>query len=393
MYKTTSVIRQLGKGLDSVTMTPAMYRNFLREVLFRLSRRVEIWESNGRSNWKVSKQGSPGNLEQLEDDIGGKLDSAPIILAVKFAVKSDARQLGVCFADPSVHELGVCEFVDNETYANFESLIIQLGVKECILPSSREGKDLDVEKLRTIADSCGCAVSHRPISEFSTRDIEQDLTRLLKDETSGWPSTGGQSASTGVLPYLDMTLAMASAATLIKYIGALNDPSNFGQYTLFQHDLSQYMRLDGPAVRAVNLMPGPRDGSGAKAASLYGLLNHCKTPIGSRLLSQWLHQPLMDLAAIEERQLLVEGFVSDTELRQSLQEDHLRSVPDLYRLAKKFLRKTANLEDVVRTYQLAIRLPGLINALDGIMDEKYQDAFKQAYVSKLQVCHPFQSHF
>ena len=60
VYKTTSVLRQLGRsdnsGLPSVTMTITVFRNFLREVLFRLGKRVEIWESSGRMNWKIAKQ-------------------------------------------------------------------------------------------------------------------------------------------------------------------------------------------------------------------------------------------------------------------------------------------------------------------------------------------------
>ena len=115
------------------------------------------------------------------------------------------------------------------------------------------------------------------------------------------------------------------------------------------------MKLDAAALKALNLMPGPRDG--AKNMSLYGLLNHCKTPTGSRLLAQSLKQPLMNAKEIERRQQLVEAFVNDTELRQTMQGEHLRSIPDLYRLAKKFQRKVANLEDVVRAYQVVIRLP------------------------------------
>jgi DNA mismatch repair protein MSH2 len=162
----------------------------------------------------------------------------------------------------------------------------------------------------------------------------------------------------------------------------MSDPSNFGQYKLFQHDLSQYMKLDASALKALNLMPGPRDGS--KNMSLYGLLNHCKTPVGSRLLAQWLKQPLMSLEEIERRQQLVEAFVVDTELRQTMQEEHLRSIPDLYRLAKRFQRKLANLEDVVRAYQVVIRIPGFIGTFEGVMDELYRDPLDFQYTSKLR---------
>lgn len=321
--------------------------------------------------WKVKKQASPGNLQDVEDELGGQLDSAPIILAVKVSAKaSEARNVGVCFADASVRELGVGEFLDNDLYSNLESLLIQLGVKECLIQVDSQKKDAELAKIRAIADNCGIAVAERPGGDFGTKHVEQDLSRLLRDELAA-----------GTLPQTDLKLAMGSAAALIKYLGVLSDSSNFGQYQLYQHDLSQYMKLDAPALKALNLMPGPRDGS--KNMSIYGLLNHCKTPVGSRLLAQWLKQPLMSLDEIEKRQQLVEAFVMDTELRQTMQEEHLRSIPDLYRLAKRFQKKLANLEDVVKAYQVAIRLPGFIGTLEGIMDEQYKDPLDAAYTSKL----------
>lgn len=371
-YKTTSVLKILGRnpGLDSVTMTVTVYRTFLREAIFRLGKRIEVLETTARNKWEVTKQASPGNLQDIEEELGGHVESAPIILAVRVSAKaSEARNVGVCFADASVRELGVTEFVDNDIYSNFESLIIQLGVKECLLQIDLAKKDAELHKLRTIADNCNCAVSERPAGDFSNRDIEQDLTRLLRD---GAGTT---------LPQTDLKLSMGAAAALIKYLGIMSDPSNFGQYQLYQHDLSQYMKLDSSALKALNLMPGPKDGS--KSMNLYGLLNHCKTPVGSRLLAQWLKQPLMSVEEIEKRQQLVEAFVNDTELRQTLQEDHLRSIPDLYRLAKKFQRKKANLEDVVRLYQVAIRIPNFIGTFEGVMDEAYKDALDAEYTNKL----------
>ena len=317
------------------------------------------------------RQASPGNLQDIEDELGGQVENAPIILAVKVSAKaSEARNVGVCFADASVRELGVSEFLDNDLYSNFESLLIQLGVKECLVQVDPAKKDVELKKLRTIADNCGCAIAERSSADFGTKDIEQDLERLLRDERAA-----------GVLPQTELKLAMGSAAALIRYLGVMSDSSNFGQYQLYQHDLSQYMKLDAAALKALNLMPGPRDG--AKSMSLYGLLNHCKTPTGSRLLAQWLKQPLMNIAAIQQRQQLVEAFVMDTELRQTMQEEHLRSIPDLYRLSKKFQRQVANLEDVVRAYQVAIRLPGFLGTLEAVMDEQYRDPLDAEYTSKL----------
>jgi hypothetical protein len=69
VYKTTAVIRKLGRdpGLESVTMTLMVYRNLLRDALFRLGKRVEIWQSSGkRMDWKIVKQA----CHHVREDVG-----------------------------------------------------------------------------------------------------------------------------------------------------------------------------------------------------------------------------------------------------------------------------------------------------------------------------------
>ena len=68
----------------------------------------------------MAKQASPGNLQDIEEDLGGNIDSSPIIMSVKVQTKGDQRMVGVAFADASVRELGVSEFVDNDLFSNFE---------------------------------------------------------------------------------------------------------------------------------------------------------------------------------------------------------------------------------------------------------------------------------
>lgn len=97
----------------------------------------------------------------------------------------------------------------------------------------------------------------------------------------------------------DLKHAMGATAALISYLNLMADDSNFGQYSLQSHDLSEYMRLDASALRALNLMPNSDGvGSAGKNMSVFGLLNRCKTAQGVRLLAQWLKQPLVNLHAI-----------------------------------------------------------------------------------------------
>lgn len=247
-------------------------------------------------------------------------------------------------------------------------------------PVAKKIRDMDIElgRVRGILDRIGIVTASAKASEFSGKDIEQDLTRLLTTEFA-----------TGLVSILEKKHAMGATQALVNYLGLMSDEENFGQYRLYEHNLSEYMKLDASAMKALNLMPGPRDGS--KNMSLYGLLNKCKTSAGTRLLAQWLKQPLMNLEEIEKRQILVESFVEDTDLRQSMQEEHLRSIPDLYRLSKRFQRKMATLEDVVRGYQVVIRLPGFVETLEAVMDEKYKDPLDEQYTSKIrEFCNIFE---
>ena len=52
----------------------------------------------------------------------------------------------------------------------------------------------------------------------------------------------------------DMKLALSACACLIDYLKLVEDDSNMGEYTIQSHELSQYMRLDASAVRALNLI-------------------------------------------------------------------------------------------------------------------------------------------
>ncbi|PIA16749.1 putative DNA mismatch repair protein Msh2, partial [Coemansia reversa NRRL 1564] len=359
VYKTTTVIKYLGgnssTGLPSCTMSRMVTENFLRDALLKYQLRIEIMEpqDNKQSSWKVSRTASPGNLQEVEEMLFSNTDmvTVPLVMAVSFKPSVDQMQVGVAFADPAQRSMGVCEFVDNDVFSNLESLAIQLGVRECLIEEESAQKHLEQKKLVSVLERCGVVVTECARSQFSCTDIEQDLGRLI--ETT---------APVASLPELDMKSAIGALAAIIQYLNLLMDESNFGSYSLHTHSLAQYMKLDASAVQALNLLPSLHDGA-SKTMSLLGLLNHCKTSQGQRLLAQWLKQPLLSINEIEERLSLVELFYNDIESREILRSAHLRNMPDFKRLANRFQRGFATLQDTVRIYQVTISLPGLCDVL------------------------------
>ncbi|KAF8531333.1 DNA mismatch repair protein MSH2 [Gautieria morchelliformis] len=389
-YHTTSVLKWFGRGykngnhkdgLPSCTMRLEQAKTFLREALTARQLRVQIWVAEAGSSkkhpgkWQLNKQASPGNITPLEDLLFVNMDllAAPIIIAIKVTTKDKTKQVGVAFADASVREIGVAEFADNDLFSNTESLLIQLSVKECVLPISSAATNFDLGKIKEVVERCGMVLTERKPTDFTPKNIEQDLNRLLKVETSS-----------SALPEFDFKLAMGATSALVSYLSLLTDASNHGQYTLRRHDLAQFMKLDASALRALSLMPAP--GNHSKTTSLFGLLNKCKSPQGVRLLGTWLKQPLVNLHEIKKRQDLVEMFVEDANSRRIIQDEYLKIMPDMHRISKRLQKGIASLDEVVRIYQTVLKMPDLINALKEIDSEKpeHRKLIEEQYVENLQ---------
>ena len=66
----------------------------------------------------------------------------------------------------------------------------------------------------------------------------------------------------------------------------------------------------------------------------------------------------------EERLNVVEAFVDCAEMRHAVHKDQLRRIPDFQRIAKKFSRRRASLQDCYRVYQAVGQLPHLLETLE-----------------------------
>lgn len=110
------------------------------------------------------------------------------------------------------------------------------------------------------------------------------------------------------------------------------------------YSLSQYMSMDRTTLRNLELTESLQDGS--RKNTLLGLLDKTKTPMGGRLLRQWIKQPLLFIDDIAKRQDAIQAFCGlPTTIDQLGQL--LDGVRDLERLMMKMSSGYASPRDMI----------------------------------------------
>lgn len=373
-YHTTTALRQLGSGSDSlssVSVSKNMFETIARDLLLeRTDHTLELYEGSG-SNWRLVKSGTPGNLGSFEDVLfaNNEMQDSPVVVALSPYFRENGCTIGLSYIDLTKRVLGLAEFLDDNHFTNTESTLVALGCKECLLPIE-SGKSNESRNLHDALTRCGVMLTERKKTEFKTRDLVEDLGRLVKGSKE---------------PVRDLVSAFEFApgalGALLSYAELLADESNYGNYTICRYNLDSYMRLDSTAMRALNVMESKTDAN--KNFSLYGLMNRtCTAGMGKRLLHMWLKQPLLDVKEINSRLDLVQAFVEDTALRQDLRQ-HLKRISDIERLMHNLEKKRVGLQHIVKLYQSSIRLPYIKSALERY-DGQFSSLIKDRYLDPLE---------
>ncbi|XP_039065285.1 DNA mismatch repair protein MSH2-like [Hibiscus syriacus] len=372
-YRTTTALRQLGSGcngLSSVSVNKNMFETIIRDLLLeRTDHTLELYEGSG-SNWRLVKSASPGNLSSFEDVLfaNNEMQDTPVVVALFPSFHENGCTVGFGYVDLTKRILGLAEFLDDSHFTNVESTLVALGCKECLFPMEIE-KSSECKNLNDALIRCGVMVTQRKKSEFKTRDLMQDLGRLVKGS---------------IEPVRDLIsgfeFAPAALGALLSYAELLADEGNYETYSILRYNLGSYMRLDSAAMKALNVLESKTDAN--KNFSLFGLMNRtCTAGMGKRLLHMWLKQPLLDISEINSRLDLVQAFVEDTDLRQDLRQ-HLRRISDIERLMRNIKRRSAGLQHIVKLYQSSIRIPYIKSSLEkceqfsSLIKERYLDPFE-----------------
>jgi DNA mismatch repair protein MutS len=109
--------------------------------------------------------------------------------------------------------------------------------------------------------------------------------------------------------------------------------------------------------------------------SLYSVLNRCRTPMGRRLLSDWITHPLKDLDEINFRLDCITSLAGDNALRRNLAAA-LAKCGDMERALSRLAMKVGNPRDMGALRATLLVLPEIIKTVNDSRSEPLRSIFK-----------------
>ncbi len=152
-------------------------------------------------------------------------------------------------------------------------------------------------------------------------------------------------------------LAVQAAGAILEYLSD-TQPAALSLLTgLSTYSLADFMVLDGATRRNLELTQTLR--SGETHGSLLSVIDATVTPMGRRMIRQWIQQPLLELERIQRRLGEVQAFF-DHGLWRSEVRQALDAMGDLERLTNRVVSGAAGPRDLAALRQSLQDLPGLM---------------------------------
>ncbi len=229
-------------------------------------------------------------------------------------------------------------------------------------------------------------------TEILESEVQQELDRLQPSEvlvdqrTKGHPPVSGADNSFRLspisLPDLDsarqmlsshfqvasldgfglsgLPLATRAAGAILQYLQD-NQRASLAQLNALRvYSTRSYMTLDPATRRNLELVATIRTGS--VKGSLLGVLDETRTPMGGRLLREWITQPLLDVGNLNARLDRVEKYYRNTATREGVRH-MLKGMSDLERLTSRVLQGIATPRDLLGIRATLDLVPKLLELL------------------------------
>ena len=132
---------------------------------------------------------------------------------------------------------------------------------------------------------------------------------------------------------------------------------------------SRFVGIDPASRRNLELTETLRGDDGP---TLFSLLDHCKTGMGSRTLHQWLHNPLRDFNEIAKRHNALGALTENEDILIALKE-HFKTLPDLERLATRIALRSIRPKELAALRDAMPHLAEIVTQARCIEDEFLQE--------------------
>jgi DNA mismatch repair protein MutS len=162
----------------------------------------------------------------------------------------------------------------------------------------------------------------------------------------------------------DKTAAIGAAGGALHYLtqNLRRDVKHLTRISFYQR--SDFLTLDCTTLRHLEILE-PQHHDAPRNASLYGALNKTVTPMGARLLRQWLSQPLSKVEPICQRQDAVQTFIENSFGLDAFRQQ-LGNVRDLERTLGRLSSGSGNARDLVALRMALEQIPALKQILDSL---------------------------
>ncbi len=245
--------------------------------------------------------------------------------------------LGLAFADISTGEFSAGAFDPEDAQTVLLHELARLTPAEVIHPAS-----LDIEPFWAGYSS--------PVQDWR---YEADRVDAALRQHFGVKTLDGFGLA-GRIP------AIRAAGALLEYLGQSHADILPTLTSLSLYDLGEFMVLDAATRRNLEITSTIR--SGDEKGSLLSVIDRTISPMGKRLIRQWISRPLLEIKRIEQRLDEVEAFF-DSGLWRVEVRDSLKGLGDLERLTNRITVGIARPRDLVALRDTLTKVPSLLSVL------------------------------
>jgi DNA mismatch repair protein MutS len=163
----------------------------------------------------------------------------------------------------------------------------------------------------------------------------------------------------------EMRIGTIAAGAVMNYLQETQKANIPHIKKIVPHDVSEYMLLDGSTKRNLEITTSI---SGHTEGTLYSIIDRTLTPMGGRMLKQWINRPLKRLEPIHARLSAVQELVTNESTRRKIR-DELEHIGDLERLIAKIATGRANPREVNQLKTMLEQIPNLKSIISNLKNQ------------------------